>query len=40
MRAWFVGRNPHLDDEAPATAISQDRLEDVIAAARSFAQAG
>lgn len=40
VRAWFVGQNPQLDDEAPATAISEDRLKDVLAAARAFVQAG
>lgn len=37
-RAWFIGLNPQLDDEAPATALSEDRLKDVIVAADAFAR--
>jgi hypothetical protein len=40
VRAWFIGQNPQLDDDAPATAISEGRLKDVLAAARAFVQAG
>ncbi len=39
-RAWFIGLNPQLEDEAPANALREDRLKDVLAAARAFAQAG
>lgn len=35
-RAWFIGLNPQLDHEAPATAISEDRLRDVLVAAEAF----
>lgn len=37
-RAWFIGLNPQLGDEAPATAIREDRLRDVIVAAEGFAR--
>lgn len=37
VRAWFVGLNPQLDDLSPARALQEDRLEDVIVAARAFA---
>lgn len=40
VRAWFIGLNPQLSDEAPATALSQDQLKDVLVAARAFAEAG
>ena len=39
-RAWFVGLNPQLDDEAPATAIREGHLQDAIAAARAFVAGG
>jgi hypothetical protein len=35
-RAWFIGMNPMLDDEPPATAIRDGRQRDVLTAARSF----
>lgn len=35
-RAWFIGTNPHLGDEAPATAIAADRHRDVLVAAEAF----
>ncbi len=37
-RAWFIGLNPQLGDEAPTIAISEDRLRDVIVAAEAFAR--
>lgn len=40
VRAWFVGRNPQLDDEAPATAIHEGRTRDVLVAARAFLAGG
>ncbi|MDQ6837584.1 MAG: XRE family transcriptional regulator [Actinomycetota bacterium] len=40
VQAWFIGQNPQLDDDAPATALSADRLKDVLGAARAFAQTG
>ncbi|MEV1084994.1 XRE family transcriptional regulator [Streptomyces sp. NPDC050211] len=40
VRAWFVGANPHLDDESPAVALSEDRSKEVSAAARAFVDAG
>jgi hypothetical protein len=35
IRAWFVGMDPFLDDEAPALMLRQDP-ERVVRAARSF----
>lgn len=40
VRAWFVGLNPQLDDESPATAISEGRIRDVMVAAKSFLAGG
>jgi len=40
VRAWFVGLNPQLDDESPATAIREGRVRDVIVAARAFLAGG
>jgi hypothetical protein len=40
VRAWFVGLNPQLDDEAPAEAIRAGRLRDVWAAAKSYVSGG
>jgi hypothetical protein len=40
VRAWFVGLNPQLDDESPATAISESRTRDVLVAARAFLAGG
>lgn len=39
-RSWFIGLNPQLDDEAPASALREGRQRDVIIAARAFAQTG
>lgn len=36
VRAWFIGINPQLDDEAPADALREGRLHDVMASARAF----
>ncbi len=38
-RAWFVGLNPQLGDESPATAIREGRTRDVLVAARAFVEA-
>jgi hypothetical protein len=35
-RAWFVGANPWLDGDTPISAIREDRLEEVSAAAQSL----
>ena len=35
-RAWMVGMNPHLDDQAPILAIADGRIRDVEAAARAY----
>jgi hypothetical protein len=40
VRAWFMGMNPQLEDEAPAELIAQGRVRDVMAAARAFVNAG
>jgi hypothetical protein len=40
VRAWFVGLNPQLDDESPATAIRENRVRDVMVAARAFLAGG
>ena len=40
IRAWFMGMNPQLGDQAPAEAIAQERYRDVLAAARSFVSGG
>jgi hypothetical protein len=39
-RAWFIGLNPQLGEEPPATAIREDRLQDVLVAAEAFARTG
>lgn len=39
-RAWFVGLNPQLADESPATAVREGRLQDVLTAARAFMSGG
>jgi hypothetical protein len=36
VRAWFIGMNPQLDDEAPIDMIREGNHRAVIAAARSF----
>lgn len=36
VRAWFIGMNPQLDDEAPIDAIAAGDTKAVLAAARSF----
>ena len=36
VRAWFIGMNPQLDDEAPIDAIAFGDAKAVLAAARSF----
>lgn len=40
IRAWFMGMNPQLDDLSPAEAIHDDRLPDVMSAARAFLAGG
>ena len=40
VRAWFVGLNPQLDDESPATAIREGRSRDVFVAAKAFLAGG
>ncbi len=40
VRAWFIGMNPHLEDDSPADAIQQGRFQESLAAARSFVAYG
>ena len=40
VRAWFIGLNPQLDDESPATAIREGRAKDVLVAAKSWIAGG
>ncbi|MFG2094425.1 XRE family transcriptional regulator [Streptomyces sp. NPDC048612] len=37
-RAWMIGMNPQLEDDAPLQAIADDRFKDVMAAARAYLQ--
>jgi hypothetical protein len=39
VRAWFIGMNPQLDDEAPIEAIINGNAKGALAAARSFVNA-
>jgi hypothetical protein len=36
VRAWFIGMNPQLDDEAPADVIRDGRFREAMAAAKAF----
>lgn len=40
VRAWFIGMNPQLNDEAPADAIREGRLNEALLAAKSFMLGG
>lgn len=40
VRAWFIGMNPELEDEAPASAIQQGRFKEALEAALTFAAYG
>jgi len=35
-RAWFIGSNPRLGEEAPALALGEGRIAEVVAAATAF----
>ncbi|WP_240138805.1 XRE family transcriptional regulator [Streptomyces sp. MUM 178J] len=39
-RAWLIGMNPQLEDEAPLTVISDGRFRDVMVAARAYVDGG
>lgn len=39
-RAWFIGLNPQLDDQAPADAIRDGLLRETLGAARAFVRGG
>jgi hypothetical protein len=36
VRAWFIGMNPQLEDEAPADVIRDGRFREAMAAAKAF----
>lgn len=40
VRAWFVGLNPQLGDESPATTIREGSFKDALVAARAFLTGG
>ncbi|MFA5775408.1 MAG: hypothetical protein WC864_08530 [Ilumatobacteraceae bacterium] len=40
VRAWFIGMNPQLDDDAPLSVIAAGDTKAVLAAARSFVVGG
>lgn len=40
VRAWFIGLNPQLDDTAPAQALHDGQLREVLVAAKSFTLGG
>lgn len=40
VRAWFIGLNPQLDDVAPAQALHEGKLREVMVAAKSFVRGG
>ncbi|MEU9982295.1 XRE family transcriptional regulator [Streptomyces sp. NPDC050856] len=39
-RAWMIGMNPQLEDEAPAQCIAEGRFKDVMVAARAYVDGG
>jgi hypothetical protein len=39
-RAWLVGMNPQLDDDAPADAIREGRFREVLSAAKAYVAGG
>lgn len=40
VRAWFMGMNPQLEDEAPAEGLAADKYREVMSAARAFVNGG
>jgi hypothetical protein len=40
VRPWFIGLNPQLNDASPIEAIREDRLREVMTAAKSFVLGG
>lgn len=40
VRAWFVGLNPQLNDESPATAIRDGHYREALVAAKAFLAGG
>ncbi|MFI2370298.1 XRE family transcriptional regulator [Streptomyces sp. NPDC018833] len=39
-RAWLIGMNPQLEDEAPLVVIADGRYRDVMVAARAYVDGG
>lgn len=40
IKAWFVGMNPQLGDDSPATALAEGRKNEVMLAAKAFLTGG
>jgi len=40
IRAWFMGMNPQLEEEAPAEALAEGRFREVMAAAKAYVNGG
>ncbi len=40
VRAWMIGMNPQLGDEAPAEMIREGNIRDVLVAAKAFLSGG
>jgi hypothetical protein len=40
VRAWFIGLNPQLGDVSPAQALRDDKLREVVIAAKAFVAGG
>lgn len=40
IRAWFMGLNPQLNDESPASVIKDDRLREALVAAKVYLNGG
>jgi hypothetical protein len=40
IRAWFIGMNPQLNDEAPAMVLREGKVRDVLVAARAYIAGG
>jgi hypothetical protein len=40
VRAWFIGMNPQLENEAPAEALREGRFRDVFLAAEAYLSGG
>jgi hypothetical protein len=40
VRAWLIGMNPQLEDEAPANVIREGRTRDALIAAKAYVHGG